>query len=250
MILFTILAAGAGKRMNSDLPKVLHNINNHSMLVHIINKIIPLNPMKIIVVVNKNHSLIKDELSKYEYIKVEFVVQDYPLGTGDAIKSTLDYLPDNCTNIILNGDCPLLETDTLKYIINSYNNNNHLLQITAIKLDNPNGNGRIIKNNQGVFTKIIEEKDCCDKEKAVKLINCGIYIANTNLLKQYIPLIKCENTQNEYYLTDIVSIYKQYGDVGLVELDQNKTKEIFNINTTEQLEEAKRLQIDSQVMPF
>jgi len=226
--------------MKSDVPKVLHKVNNVPMIVRIILEAKKLNPEKIIIVVGEYLKIIKAEINNYDVGNIEFALQEVPLGTGDAIKSTLYFFKDdmNINNIILNGDTPLLKYETIQYLYDNFIDNKNKLQITCIKLDNPHGNGRIVLNSKNEFQKIVEEKDCNEEERNIKLVNVGIYIASSEILLKYIPKIKNKNAQKEFYLTDIVELYK-YGEkdlVGLCKLNENKIDEIYNVNTKEQLD--------------
>lgn len=234
-----ILAGGIGKRMKSDLPKVLHLIGGIPMIIRIIETVNKLNPTKIIIVVGIHYERIKKVIDQYNFHNIEYAYQENPLGTGNAVKSTLHLLDNNerSINMILNGDCPLITFETLRELYTYFINHKNKLQITCIKLDDPTGNGRIILDKDGNFVRIIEEKDCTEMEKTIKLINCGIYIATTDILLTCIPKIRNLNAQNEYYLTDIVEIYKKVGgNIGLYELSPLKVLEIYNINTKDQLE--------------
>ncbi len=231
----TILAGGLGKRMKSTLPKVLHKIRGKPMLVRVIHEALKLCPNKILIVVGEYRPIIEKTLAEWGVLdKIVFTIQETPLGTGHAVLCTLDHLSDDSYNIILNGDCPLLKSTTILDIVKVFKSD---LQITSISTSNPTGCGRIVKDSTGKFLKIVEEKDCNDIERSINEINIGIYMATTAILKKYIPLIKNNNAQKEYYLTDIVEIYlKSSKEVGLVELDHTKLSEIANVNTKEQLE--------------
>lgn len=231
-IVATILAAGMGKRMESDIPKVLHNVGSIPMIVRIIEQVLKLNPDKIIIVVGKHGDMIKDTVNKYNYNNIEFCVQNDPKGTGDAVKSSLYSLQSGCINIILNGDVPLLKYSTIKKIID-----NHIkgLTVTAIKLENPTGNGRIVESN-GKIIKIVEEKDCNTYEKLINLVNCGIYIVDSDVIIDHINKLNNDNAQKEYYLTDMVSICIDNNiDVTVYVLPDDKSNEILNVNTKDQL---------------
>ena len=237
-----ILAGGLGKRMKSPLPKVLHEINGTPMLVMVIREAIKLNPSKIIVVVGQYKNIIEQTLIKYDLLKyINFSIQENPLGTGDAVLCTLNNLSEleNDYSIILNGDSPFLSSNTISDIINIFENNETDMQITSINSINPTGCGRIIKNEFNEFQQIVEEKDCNIDQRKITEINIGIYVVKNNTLKKYIPLIKNENSQKEYYLTDIVMIYRSMENkqVGLIKLPDSKMHEISNINTIEQLNE-------------
>lgn len=239
ILTITILAGGLGKRMQSPLPKVLQCIKKEPMIVKIIKEAQKLNPIKIFIIVGKFKDIIKTTIEQFiNYDKLEYVIQDPPLGTGHAVLSSLNYLPNNNgINLILNGDTPLLTYQTLQDCIQNYINNKFQLQITAIHAKNPKGCGRIILQNDE-FKEIREEKDCSELEKKINLINCGIYLSEISLLKKYVPLIDNKNSQNEFYLTDLVDIYikSTNNKVGLFVIDKEKEIEISNVNTREDLD--------------
>ena len=224
-----ILAAGRGTRMNSEIPKVLHEINNKSLIMHVVESAKVLNPKQIIVIVGFKKQLVMDNL---ENDSLCFVEQLEQLGTGHAIKMCLPELKDFQGNVlILSGDVPLIKADTLSSFINLHNKKKCLASLITTDLENPKGYGRIIKKDNN-FVKITEHKDASENEKKIKEINSGIYIFNSNLLKKKILLIKNNNVQKEFYLTDIfnfidtnrISTYKT-----------NNSEEISGINTIEQL---------------
>lgn len=241
MLNVVLLAAGVGKRMKSPLPKVVHEIDGVPMIVRLIRECQKLNPQNIIVVVGYNARLVIDTIVNMcsEYKNIKFSLQEYPLGTGDAVKSALPLL-DNENNdlLVLNGDNALLTYKTLQEVYTQYKNNNITLQLCCIEQPDPSGSGRIITDNQGMFEHIVEEKDCTDDQKLIKIVNVGIYLGKVQIFKQYVPKIEPNNAQSEFYLTDIVQIYKQYENQtpGLITLSNDKLFEIFNINTKEQLD--------------
>lgn len=228
-----ILAGGKGKRMQSVLPKVLHTVAGKPMIVWILEKAFAMQPKNIYIVVSPNHKDIKRAIDPI--FNVTYVVQPIANGTGGAVKEVLYKLPnDNSNCVILNGDVPLISLETLTLLHNSFSQN-YDLQITAINLKNPYGHGRIVVQNDHL--KIVEEKDCSDSEKLIKLSNAGIYVTKANILHICIPLIKNNNVQCEYYLTDIVDIANSLKmNVQLYTLPSEKWIEIYNINTKEQLE--------------
>lgn len=242
----TILAGGLGKRMNSSLPKILHEVNGIPMIVKIINEVIKLNPFKILIIVGKYKDIIDETITKYININnIEYVIQETALGTGHAILCSLNHLDNDGINLIVNGDTPMLTYETLNDIKQFFVSNNYKLLITSINLKDPFGCGRIILNNN-IFEKIVEEKDSNLEQKKITLINCGMYIATNKILKKYIPLIKNENIQQEFYLTDIVEIYKiiTNKNIGLYIMDSTKELEIININTKKQLDELNKILIE------
>ena len=233
-----IMAGGLGKRMNSELPKVLHKIKNKPMLIHILETSLILNVYKIGIVVGKFYTIIKDTILEYisqEIIdsKIQFIIQNEPLGTGNAIMSCKKFLsktPDYVSNVcILSGDVPLITHNT----INDLLNNIQYCKILIANLTNPHGYGRIKTYNNKII-KIIEEKDCNDDEKKISIINGGIYSFNIKLLLSYIDKINNNNNQKEYYLTQIFELFTNDNisiDFSLIK----NIEEISGINTQEEL---------------
>jgi UDP-N-acetylglucosamine diphosphorylase/glucosamine-1-phosphate N-acetyltransferase len=230
-LVVTILAAGEGKRMNSNIPKVLHLFHNKPMLVNVIETSMSLLPKRIIVITGKYDELIKNTLSKYINIEnIQFVIQKQPLGTGDAIKSCLSSYNDNEKILILNGDMPNITKELLKKFIDR----NDPFVVLVAKLANPSGYGRIVYNNN-IFMEIIEEKDCTEIQRTINIINSGLYYIDSELLQQYIPMITNKNMQKEYYLTDIVNLANQNMNIKTFLINENENKYIQGVNTQEEL---------------
>lgn len=239
------MAGGLGKRMESDLPKVLHevvdpfNINiKYPMLVHVINTSIKLNPTKIFIIVGKYKNIIEETINKYINSNdlIEYVIQEPALGTAHAIKCSLPQI-SNYTNekaIILSGDVPLISTNTLKGLDGDIN------KLLITELDNPYGCGRILFDKTTNTNKIIgirEEKDCNDEERKINYVNCGIYQIAVKDLVDLIPLIGNENKSNEYYLTDIIYLMIQNSiPIDTYVLKKYLQWEIKNVNTKKDLE--------------
>ena len=245
-----IMAGGLGKRMNSLIPKVLHKIHGKPMLVHVIETAMKLHPIKIMIVVGKYKAIIEetllDYISTYDIETITFVLQDEPLGTGHAIqccsKQLYDYMDRSV--IILSGDTPLLQASTIEDIIYlNHNDNSKFIKIVATIMENPYGYGRIIQDSSGNFVSIVEEKDASFKEKETKLVNCGIYLFSASLLCKYLPFLDNNNAQQEYYLTDLIGLIKhdEKMDIGLYEIPLERQREIFGVNTIEQLEHLSKL---------
>jgi len=231
-----ILAGGEGKRMKSDLPKVCHLFKNKPMIVHIIEKSLELNADKIIIITGKHNLKIQETIQKYIstdiFEKLKFVIQETPLGTGHAVQCTLNEYNNNVNVLILNGDTPNLSIQLLNKFISSIGDNKLLIS----EIDNPTGYGRIIMDNKNQIIKIVEEKDCNDEERKTNKINSGIYLLNSNDLKKYLPLLKNNNKSKEYYLTDIIEIFRNnqiYTNGYLIEKYENDF--ILGVNTKEQL---------------
>jgi UDP-N-acetylglucosamine diphosphorylase/glucosamine-1-phosphate N-acetyltransferase len=243
-LIITILAGGLGKRMNSTFPKVLHLIFDKPMLVHVIEQARELRPNKIFVIVGKYKDVIISMLKQFIAIDdLEFVLQPEPLGTGHAIQCCKPYL-ENCedsTTIILSGDVPLIQSSTISDLLQSCS----AISMITTHLKDPKGYGRIIENN-GQFVKIVEEKDCSAEEKLVQKVNCGIYAINTNLICKYINNLTNNNSQKEYYLTDIIEIIKndEQINVNTYDIPAEKQHEIMGVNTLEQLRDLELTKIN------
>lgn len=240
-----ILAAGDSKRMKSDLPKVVHEVKNKPMIIHVIETAIATNPKKIIVIVGKHYKIIKECIESYKINNIEYVFQKYPLGTGNAImQCKYLFLKNYNTNfLILNGDVPFIKRETLERLL--YNHIN--VSIIVTNLINPEGYGRIIKDSKNNFLKIVEEKDCSDMEKKVETINSGIYLFNSILLDKYLTKINNNNQNNEYYLTDIFKIIKyneNHIKFNLLQIELEDQYQILGVNNKNQLNYLNNLNIN------
>jgi UDP-N-acetylglucosamine diphosphorylase/glucosamine-1-phosphate N-acetyltransferase len=241
-MIIIIMAGGLGKRMDSNIPKVLHEVvlpNNtkikYPMLIHVILTAIKLNPKKIFIIVGKFKEIISQTISNYisNQNLIEYVEQTEALGTGHAIKCCLpfisNFIEDNA--IILSGDVPLISPKTLANLIGQTN------KILITKLIDPTGCGRIIFSDKQIL-KIVEQKDCSDSEKLIQYVNCGIYQIKVKDLNNLIPLITNNNKSNEYYLTDIIDLMIQNNiPINTWELADSNQYEIKNVNTKIDLEE-------------
>jgi UDP-N-acetylglucosamine diphosphorylase/glucosamine-1-phosphate N-acetyltransferase len=233
----TILAAGEGKRMRSNIPKVLHLFQGKPMLVSIIETSKKLDAKKIIIKTGKYDVLIKETISKYMDIDIGnliFIQQASPLGTGDAIKSCLPSYNKEDKVLILNGDMPLINKEILKKFIDA---SPYEMNILVARFSNPTGYGRILYNEKKEFIEIVEEKDCSPEQKKIDFINSGLYYINADLLLKYIPMIENRNSQKEYYLTDIVKIIKDSEEININTflICQDENKYISGVNTLDEL---------------
>lgn len=232
-LVVVIMAGGEGKRMNSTLPKVLHYYQGIPMLVRIIQTVKLLNPYKIIVITGKHTQIIKETVSLYAIHDIAYVNQPEPLGTGHAIKCTLPYIKNTDKVMILNGDTPIITENILRNVM-SYR---EPITIIAGTMENPTGYGRMICNESQNLLYIVEEKDCNEDERKVKIINSGIYYVDGELLHNYIPKITNENVQKEYYLTDIVKIIKSETELNIkvYVVSEEENRYIKGVNTQEEL---------------
>tara|TARA_A100001011_G_C14315829_1_gene847934 strand:- start:3261 stop:4007 length:747 start_codon:yes stop_codon:yes gene_type:complete len=228
-----ILAAGKGTRMQSNIPKVLHTLKHKTLIERVISTSSKLNPKKIIIVIGHEKEKIKSNLKKYK--DLEFVIQEEQKGTGHAVKMCFDNIKDeNTDTIILSGDVPLISLETLKHLINKKNEVNASAIVLTSTLDNPDGYGRIIKNQENQLKKITEHKDCNEKELEVNEINAGIYVFENQTLIKFIPQLTNNNSQAEYYLPDAINLMIKKKHI-VNTYKTNNIWEIKGINDRQQL---------------
>jgi bifunctional N-acetylglucosamine-1-phosphate-uridyltransferase/glucosamine-1-phosphate-acetyltransferase GlmU-like protein len=204
------------------------------MIVWLLETCLTLNPEKILIVVGAHGALIRETIERYLSTDIIYCTQPTPLGTANAVSATLPYLETipEFHNFILNGDVPLIKADTLQLLIQR-----SPLIVGAIHHPTPKGYGRIIMEDHK-FDRIVEEKDCTDIERKIYLINCGLYMVDRHTLLTYLPSITNDNTQKEYYLTDLIRLSPVKE---IVMLPMSKLNEIHNVNTIEDLDYAHRV---------
>ncbi len=229
-----IMAAGKGIRMKSDLPKVLHLVDDKPMLIHVIDLARQLNSDKIITILGHNKDLV---IGAIKSENVEYVIQEPQLGTGHAVLQTeplLKYFDGDV--LVLSGDVPLLRESTMEKMLQIHREaDNGATVLTAI-FENPHGYGRVIRKNNDALDYIIEEKDCTDEQRRIKEINGGIYIFKSKELFPALNKINNSNRQNEYYLPDALK-YIAKARQSIVLHITDEPIEISGVNTVEQLKE-------------
>jgi bifunctional UDP-N-acetylglucosamine pyrophosphorylase/glucosamine-1-phosphate N-acetyltransferase len=232
-----ILAAGKGSRMKSNIPKVLHSIAGEPMLHRVIKTAAQLAPEEMHLVLGHGIDQIEASLSALDG-PLNTVLQAEQLGTGHAVKIALAHVPDDGVSLVLYGDVPLITHDTLAECVAAAQLG-HLSIVTA-EFSDPAQLGRIARNDAGYIEAIIEYKDASDDQRAITEINSGILAAPTHLLRNWLNRIEPNNTQGEYYLTDIVGLAVADGVAvhGIVVADEN---EVMGVNDRAQLAEAERL---------
>lgn len=193
-----ILAAGKGTRMYSKMPKVLHEIGGEPMVARVIDTAAELDPQNICVVIGHGKEQVLEKVKR----NVQWVEQTEQLGTGHAVKMALPHLPKEGRTLVLYGDVPLTDAETLRELLDATGDEVGLL--TDV-LDNPSGYGRIIRDN-GRVVAIVEEKDADAAQKAVKETNTGILVLPNAKLEEWLNSLSSNNAQGEYYLTDLIAL--------------------------------------------
>jgi bifunctional UDP-N-acetylglucosamine pyrophosphorylase/glucosamine-1-phosphate N-acetyltransferase len=202
-----ILAAGRGKRMKSDIPKVLHEILGKPMLYYVIDALRPLKPSKTVVVIGNGADAVRESLKDND---VTFVLQKRLLGTGNALSIARKELEEG-TVLVLNGDCPLITTSTLKRFLAKHRREGNVLSFLSFIDESMSGYGRVLRNNAKKVIGIVEDKHATPEERRkFKELNGGVYLLETSILN-YLGKIKKNRASGEYYLTDIVEIVSRAG---------------------------------------
>ena len=231
MFAVIILAAGQSKRMQSAIPKVLHLLGGKPVLGHVLDTVCALKPEQTLIVTSaalKDNPLFKD---------ATVVIQDKPQGTGDAVKMALPYLRAEIEEVIIVcGDTPLLQSETLKSL-SDLKADLSLIAMPIRCVDDTYG--RIISDDQGYPTEIIEYKDATDEQRALPWANSGVYKIKVSVLQKLLPHIQPHNASNEYYLTDLVSLAHQKGY--RLAMMTAGVEEFHGINTRQDLSMAEYL---------
>lgn len=201
-----ILAAGKGQRMMSDLPKVLHPLGGKPLLERVVNTAQQLAPQAIHVVYGNGGSMVSQTL---RHLPVNWVEQSQLLGTGHAVAQALPHCGDAEKILVLYGDVPLIAVESLKTLLEKTPADG--LGLIVAELANPQGFGRIIRDDHGHIVAIVEQRDANVQQQAIKEINTGIITTSTRNLKKWLPQLKNTNHQQEYYLTDIIALAAQEG---------------------------------------
>ena len=228
-----ILAAGQGTRMKSQTAKVLHKLGSKCLLQHVVDAASD-HVETINVIVGHNSQSVKAAIKES---KINWVLQDKQLGTGHAVQQAAPLLNDDSTCLILYGDVPLIQSNTIeKLLIKARTSGFSLLSVV---LDDPSGYGRIIRDTNGLIQSIVEQKDASESQQNVKEINTGIMAIKGPLLKKYLNELKPNNAQGEIYLTDIVEIAVK-DNVNIGSFVCENASEVMGINDKKQLSQAER----------
>jgi len=195
-----VLAAGQGKRMRSDLPKVLHPLAGRPLLAHVLDTARSLAPSRLCVVVGHGGKVVREAM---EAPGLRWATQEPQLGTGHAVMQALPELEADGTVLVLYGDVPLIDSATLRSLVEAAAGG--ALAILTQRLEPPKGYGRIVRDSGGRVARIVEEKDATDGERAITEVNTGILAVSRARLQGWLAALGNDNAQREYYLTDVVA---------------------------------------------
>lgn len=229
-----ILAAGLGTRMKSDKAKVLHEICGRPMIDYVMRTAIEVAGRNVVVVIGHQAEHVKKAVAQVG--EAYFAPQEKQLGTGHAVLCALPFIPAAVDQVvILCGDVPLIRAKTIQELVADHNRHNRDVSLLAVSLDQPKGYGRILLNDSGDLTAIVEDKDASPAQRELKLVNTGIYVVRRAYLEHVLPQLRNDNAQNEIYLTDIIGIgYQQSRKMGAVIGEDSK--EIIGINSRDELQ--------------
>ncbi|MCB0292016.1 MAG: NTP transferase domain-containing protein [Calditrichaeota bacterium] len=238
-----ILAAGKGTRMKSDLPKVLHELNNRPMVSYVVEAAKAVGSEKNVLVVGHQKELVMETIRDEAVV---FAVQSPQLGTGHAVMQAAPHLSDYEGDVlVLSGDVPLLQPATLKRLIDKHASEGALATLLTTRMEDPTGYGRIVRDKNGMVEQIVEEKDANEEVRRIDEINVGIYVFKAKTLFETLPQVTNNNRQGEYYLPDVVKIYVDRGEK-VAPLLTEDVEETHGINTVEQLKHAEALLLERE----
>lgn len=236
-----VMAAGLGTRMKSNRAKVLHELGGRPLIAHVVRTAQSLDPKTILVIVGHQAEEVEQAVLAEVGELASFAIQAKQRGTGDAVESARRQLEDSGSLVLLlSGDVPLIRAETLRKLIEQHRAADAACTILAVRLENPTGYGRIIRDSQGRFEKIVEQKDASEEERKVREINSGIYCFESRDLFEALKRVEPKNQQGEYYLTDVAEILNSGGRKVEVFIHTD-AREVSGINTRAELAEFENL---------
>jgi bifunctional UDP-N-acetylglucosamine pyrophosphorylase/glucosamine-1-phosphate N-acetyltransferase len=211
-----VLAAGAGTRMRSDTPKVLHTLGGRSMLAHALHSVAKAAPGHLVVLLGHDRDRVEPavaELADQLGRPIQIAVQEEQLGTGHAVRCALTALPDDYTGVVVvtYGDVPLLDADTLAGLISAHTAESAAVTVLTTTLPDPTGYGRVVRTPDGQVMAIVEQADAGPSELAIQEINAGVYAFDAAALRSALDRLQPHNAQQELYLTDVIAIVRSDG---------------------------------------
>jgi bifunctional UDP-N-acetylglucosamine pyrophosphorylase/glucosamine-1-phosphate N-acetyltransferase len=237
-----ILAAGLGTRMKSRLAKVLHKLSGRPIIAHVCRTAALLEPRQTYVVVGHQADLVRAAVEKeLGSQRASFISQSDQRGTGDAVMAARGALANEpSTLLILSGDVPLVRAETLRALLEKYRADKASCTMLTVRLENPTGYGRIVRDEAGNFLKIVEQKDATQDELQIREINAGIYCFDSAKLFQALERVRPTNSQGEYYLTDVPGILRDDGEQVTL-YQHHDAREVSGVNTRGELAEFENL---------
>ena len=236
-----VMAAGLGTRMKSKRAKVLHELGGSPLIAHVVRAAQALDPRSILVVVGYQAEEVERAVLNEVGELAGFVLQAKQRGTGDAVESARSALEHSDSLVlVLSGDVPLIKVETLRKFIEHHENAGADCSILSVRLENPTGYGRIVRDEHGAFQKIVEQRDATEEQRQVKEINSGIYCFDAKQLFRALRSVEPANDQGEYYLTDVAEIIQRSGGAVSVFLHSD-SREVSGINTRAELAEFENL---------
>lgn len=232
-----ILAAGKGTRMKSALPKVLHKLAGKSLLQHVVDSANSVQNANITVVTGHGSDEVRSSVSSSETSSLNYVEQTEQLGTAHAVQMVVPNLGNGGISLILYGDVPLILPETIHEMLGAVSESS--MSLLTVTLDDPTGYGRILRNESGQVTAIIEQKDASTEQLKVREVNTGVLAVKTKQLKQWLPQIDNNNAQGEYYLTDLIAIACSNG-VTIETKQPQSVEEVEGVNNRIQLSALER----------
>lgn len=236
-----ILAAGEGTRMKSKHSKVLHKLINKPMIKYVMDACDECDVKKKVLIAGKNKNDLEELFKDSDLvIKEQKIGPEFPYGTGYAVSLALDEVKDGDSVLILTGDAPLIRGETLKNFMDYHNEKSSVATVLTAVTDDTEGLGRIIKDDEGYFLKIVEHRDCTEEQLKIREYNSGIMIINGASLKNSISKLDSDNDQGELYLTDIFQIIREEGEK-ILTFQIPDEEEVHGINSKLQLSEAEEV---------
>src|SRR3990170_4236488 len=229
-----ILAAGQGKRMYSDMPKVLHSLAGKPLLAHVLDTARALKPAAIHVVYGHGGEQLR---AAFPHAEIKWAHQAEQKGTGHAVAQAMPKVADQATVLVLYGDVPLIRPQTLRELLSAAGNG---LALLTAELADPAGYGRILRDSDGQVTRIVESKDASAAEAKVREVNTGFLAAPAGKLRKWLAGLRNHNAQGEYYLTDIIAMAVAEG-VPIATRSPQDISEILGVNSKQELAQVERI---------
>jgi len=236
-----ILAAGKGTRMKSDLPKVCHPIGGRAMVCAVVDACLEAGCERVVVVVGYKQELVREALASYDD-RVAYAVQDEQHGTGHAVMCARDAFEGdaNADALVLCGDGPLIRTETIATMLERHRSTGASATLATSVIEDPAGYGRVVRDNDGRFERIVEQKNATDEQLAIREVNPSYYCFDRGALFDSLDRLERDGVSGEYYITDVAEMLRREGRRVEV-IEAVPAEDVLSINTLEQLEQVDRV---------